>query len=278
VEKKINIAIDRDKIIDCLRNVSDKCDDFLNQELTKTNDLNYYRGLAISFLFVKSIKTFRSLIILLENKKHEDAQILLRSLIENQIVSRWLQLKGDVGFLKFWRCEVVSKIRQHHKSLWETQVKRDQSEFDYLLAQADVENELKKIDDMIKEIEPSFDRTRQEELDKKGWCAGINVKTMAGELSELSKDPDWRWKYDIPYDATTQYVHPNPIIIGDFLFDNGIIVKPKICESTDIVAVSALASQIVIRMIENFNDRFNLGKNNIIEKLNNELNVIFSEN
>jgi hypothetical protein len=278
VEKRINMEIDQDKILSYLRNVSDKNNDFLNLGLTKTDDLNYYRDLAICFLFVKSIKTFRSLIILLENKKHEDTQILMRSLIENQIVSMWLQLKGDVGFLKFWRYELISKINQHYKSLWRTQKRRDPSEFEYLEAQSDVEDKLKNIDIMIKGIESSFDRNKQEDYDKKGWWAGISTSKMANELTMLSNDSNWTWKHEIPFDVTSQYVHPNLITIGDYIQDVNGVMKPNFTITVDIKDDAMIASWIILDMMENFNQRFNLHSIEILNELKDEFNEVFKEN
>jgi hypothetical protein len=278
VGKIIKMAIDRDKVLDCLKKVSGECNDFIKSGLEVSNEPAFYDRLATYFLFVKSTKTYQSIIVLIENKKYEDAQVLLRSLVENQIVLMWLQSKGSVGYLKFWRYEIISKLKQHHKSLWETLTRRDSTEFDYLKAQVNAEETLKTLDNKIKELDNSYHKNKQEEYDKKNWWAGININEMAKELSKLSNNADWKWKYNIPFDETSHYIHPNPVVISDFLKIDDNIIKPNYDEHPDSFLESSLAAHIMLEMADNFNTLFNLNKKNIVVELRNDLDAIFIEN
>jgi hypothetical protein len=178
-------------IEDFLDLLTQESETLTNQEIVITNDIQYYKASAVFFLFVKSVKTFRSIVLLLKNGRDEDAKILLRTLMENRLTSFWLQLKGDAAFLRYRRYELVTKLKDHKKSLWQTIVKRDPEEFDYLVDQTEAEAQLNAINDQLIKLDPSFDLEEQEKIyDEKGWWAGVNTTQIAEEVSKSFKRKD----------------------------------------------------------------------------------------
>ena len=105
---------------------------------------------------------------------------------------------------------------------------------------------------MLLSVEPTFDRAKQEDLDGKGWWAGINTNEMAREL----KDRYMRWKYDIPFSECNQYVHPNPVVLSDYLTEDKTSMVKYNSPSTDndLFPVASLASECMIDLIKNIND------------------------
>jgi hypothetical protein len=238
----------------------------------KGADIASKRQATLLFLYVKSTKTAGSINSLLQGRRWEDALILLRSLLENLICYRWLKMNGDAAVVRFARFECVAKLSEHIKSREATIFKRDPEEFDYLAAQAEIEQELMRLNEMLKSLEPTFDLEKQKDLDSKGLWAGQSVRQMAEEIDKSNSTRDLTWTYDIPFAVGSEFVHPNPAVIWSYLrITNGRMIPLFKATEGWGHEIDVLACHTLFEMARFANEDFQLGKSKLVQQLRSDL-------
>jgi peroxiredoxin family protein len=239
-----------------------------DRSIEDSSDLASLRQKALLFLYVKSTKTAASIRLLLLKRRWEDAMILLRSLLENLICYQWLRMRGDPAIVRFARFECVTKLREHKKSREATIFKRNAEEFDYLAAQANIEQELMNWNDQLKTLEPAFDLKTQEDLDNRGLWGGRNIRQMAEEIDRTNSLKDLTWIYDIPFGLGNEFVHPNPATVRSYLKTSNRLFIPVFKTTHEWqYEIQVLTCQTLLEMMRLADGDFHLGKSELDQQL-----------
>lgn len=227
------------------------------------------------FLLVKAVKTSRSILLLLNHSRFEDSFVLLRTLAETFIVYKWIKKEGNRAVIRFARQEAISKIKNHNRSRTKTIYKRD-SDFDYLSKQTEDEEQLKGQNKLLKEYEPEFDLEKQKEMDKVDRWAGISLREMSESLSKDSAG-NLNWLYHIPFTMCSQYVHPDPVTVWNYIHENGNEVKPELEKTDDGLEVFLLSVNILLSFFYEANNDFALSSDETVTQLRQRFDEICKE-
>ena len=112
----------------------------------------------------------------------------------------------------------------------------------------------------------------------KGWWAGISTGSMATEISVHSQDSYFKWLTNIPYSIGSEYVHPNPRAIWEYLKINcGKVMADFSPDDGKIMDVGIIASECMLDLMKNFDRSFILGRENIIKELESHFQQVYAD-
>ncbi|HXG37854.1 MAG TPA: DUF5677 domain-containing protein [Bacteroidota bacterium] len=245
--------------------------------ISRSPGIDSDRKASFLFLFLKSLRTSRSIVALLSQNLCEDGMILMRSLLENQITYCWIKKNGDKAVIRFARHEYATRLRKHELSRTKVIYHRDPEEIDYLLYQSKIEEKLKSLDELLKKLDPKFDAKKQKKLDESGLWAGITLEEMAAELSSSKALPNAKWLKDIPYTMGNEFVHPNPVTFWHYVQERDGKIEPLLSPQESMIDnILMIVWKTILELMRSLMEDLSLPWEEVIEQSENRFQEVFS--
>jgi len=217
-------------------------------EISGTPNESQYKIITL-FFFIKSWRTFQSIRLLFSNKLSEDADILLRSLLEVVVNLKYISLDWQKRIELFLGYDYV----QRQKLL----------------------DKLKKLGDpladKIRQSRPEVVRDVLEEYSKLKDNYPNMLRWSGKSIEEMAKDVGLG-KHYIIYRVLSDHVHPSPRATLKYFSEGptGIVVGPSL--SDDEIAKHLHTTCVYFLIIcDHANELFSLGFDGRIKEINDQL-------
>jgi len=254
-----------EQILKLDKQLLDFVDDEIKLKIRRLENVFQYSNL---FLFTKSTKTFRAMLLLGENGFGEDCAVLARSVLENLIALSYIKKDNSKTRAKLF---ALFPLYNKKKKVENIDEKDLLEEFRKKLDDKKTREYLDELIKLRKQEEHRIKNDTSYGFKKSSW-AGISIKDMAIEtgFEDLY--------YEKIYWLICQFSHPDISSFKNYrtINNNGIKIN-------DIASDSWVKSSLILgfdcyfRIVDITNDNFNLAKEDDMKTLMNEYLAIFSD-
>jgi hypothetical protein len=210
---------------------------------------------VVGFLSTKAFKTYVAIFLLCKNGAGQDAEILLRSLIEILINVKYL-LKAD----SITRADMYIRYFDF-KTARDIKILKDDP----------------RIGAKIKEYEEEYDKKKEEFVEK---YDPKNKNSWSGKsVAEMAEEAGLKEIYFKAYNSSSNIVHSNILCSNQYVkYVEGRIDFEAGPSNSCVERVLASSIECLINILMDFNNVFNIGNDqnirNFVEKYNKEITIL----